>query len=88
MTTTMMMDAFKAFRIGLGGGVDDDIVAQTLRTASPEEPFCSVFAVLSRCRTILYSHQTYFWTLGTRPWDFEGLSAKTRTWLGGSLLRG
>ena len=30
-------------------------------------------------------HQTYFWTLRTRPWDFGGLSAKTRNWLGGSF---
>ena len=30
----------------------------------------------------LYSLETYFWTLRTRPWDFEKLSAKTRNWLG------
>ena len=30
-----------------GGGDDDDIVTQTPRTISPEEPFYSVFTVLS-----------------------------------------
>ena len=39
---------------GLGGGDDDDIVTQTPRTISPEEPYYSVFTVLSWCRTILY----------------------------------
>ena len=30
-----------------GGGDDDDSVAQTHQTVSPQEPFYSVFAVLS-----------------------------------------
>ena len=40
-------------------GDDDDIVMQTPRTTSPEEPFYSVFTVLSGCRTISCSHQLY-----------------------------
>ena len=32
---------------GWGGGDDDDSVAQTHQTASPQEPFYSVFTVLS-----------------------------------------
>ena len=32
---------------GRGGDDDDDIVSQTPRTVSPEEPFYSVFTVLS-----------------------------------------
>ena len=35
----------------------------------------------------IYIHQTYFWTLQTRPWDFGGLSAKIRTG-GGNLVSG
>ena len=51
------------FRIGLGGGVglgglaggdDDDIVTQTPRTISPEEPFYSVFTILSCCRHLIH----------------------------------
>ena len=32
---------------GVGGGDDDDSVAQTHQTVSPQEPFYSVFTVLS-----------------------------------------
>ena len=32
---------------GVGGGDDDDSVTQTHQTVSPQEPFCSVFTVLS-----------------------------------------
>ena len=32
---------------GGGGGDDDDSVTQTHQTVSPQEPFCSVFTVLS-----------------------------------------
>ena len=32
---------------GWGGGDDDDSVAQTHQTVSPQEPFYSVFTVLS-----------------------------------------
>ena len=32
---------------GWGGGDDDDICTQTPRTISPQEPFYSVFTVLS-----------------------------------------
>ena len=32
---------------GVGGGYDDDIGTQTPRTISPQEPFYSVFTVLS-----------------------------------------
>ena len=42
------------FRDGGGRGDDDDIGTQTPRTISPQEPFYSVFTVLSRWRTILY----------------------------------
>ena len=35
-----------------------------------------------------YSHQTYFWSLRTRPWDFGEQTAKTRAWAGGRLFRG
>ena len=63
---TMMMGAFRHIsdRVGgwvegvggLGGlgGDEDDIVTQTPRTISPEEPSYSVFTVFSWCRTILY----------------------------------
>ena len=33
--------------VGRGGGDDDDSVAQTHQTVSPQEPFYSVFTVLS-----------------------------------------
>ena len=56
------------------------------------EPFYSVFTtVLSRCRTILNSHQTYFWTLRTRPWEFGGLhraSCENSNLGGGKLVSG
>ena len=50
---------------GVGGrvGDDDDIVSQIPRTISPEEPFYLVRTVLSSCRAVLHSHQTYFLTL-------------------------
>ena len=44
-------------------GDDDDIVSQIPRTISPEEPFYLVRTVLSSCRAVLHSHQTYFLTL-------------------------
>ena len=44
---------------GWGGGDDNDSVTQTHQTVSPQEPFYSVFTVLSSCRTISYSHQLY-----------------------------
>ena len=33
--------------VGVGGGDDDDIGTRTPRTISPQEPFYSVFTVLS-----------------------------------------
>ena len=75
------------FRIGLGrgvggGGDNDHIVTQTPRTISGKAVLRCI------CNTfVMSSHQTYFWTLRTRPWHFGGLSAKTRTWVGGSLFR-
>ena len=48
---TPASDSRLAFFWGGGRGVcgknDDDIVTPTPRTTSPEEPFCSVFTVLS-----------------------------------------
>ena len=48
---------------GWGGGAMMTTLLRRHPGQSPEEPFYCVFAVLSRCRTILYSHQAYFWTL-------------------------
>ena len=39
--------------MGWGGGDVDDNVAQTHPTVPPQEPFYSVFTVLSSCRTFL-----------------------------------
>ena len=39
---------------GVGRGDDDDIGNTDTQTISPQEPFYSVFTVLSRWRTLLY----------------------------------
>ena len=61
-------------------GDDDDIVMQTPRTTSPEEPFYLVLQYFPDVGPIV------LWTLRTRHWALRGLSAKTRNWKGGSLF--
>ena len=49
----------------MGGDVDDN-VTQTRPTVPPQEPFYSVFAVLSSCWTFLHNLNPYFWCLRFR----------------------
>ena len=96
---TMMMGAFRHIsdRVGGGGwGVWGGWGAMmtTLLRRHPEQylqknrfaRYLQYFRVVGPSYT--YNHQTYFWTLRPRPWDFGEFSAKTRTWAGGRWFRG
>ena len=83
--------SFRFWTYILGGGVgergdDDDIVMQTPRTTSPEEPFYSVFPVLSRCRTISHSHQSYSGLCELDIGLCEGFRRKISKLVGGRLV--
>ena len=47
------------------GDVDDN-VTQTHPTVPPQEPFYSVFTVVSSCRTFLHNLNPYFWSMRIR----------------------
>ena len=68
--------------MGGWGGYDDDSDTQTQPTKSPQEPFYSVFTVLSRCPTFLYSCHPYFWTVRLKLCCLERKAEKTRNSLG------
>ena len=54
------------FILGKGGGGDD---ANTTSNIFKRAALLGIYRTLMS-GAILYSHQTYFWTLQTRPWDF------------------
>ena len=93
---TMMMGAFRHIsdRVGGGGvgglgGDDDDIVTQTPRTISPEEPFCSVFTVLSCCRTILHIQSpNLLLDFATSTLGFRRVFCENSNLGGGTLVSG
>ena len=87
----MMMDEFRhIWDPGWGGGWggdDDDIVTQTPRTISRRAVVLVIYSTFVMSDHLIQSPDILL-DFATRPWDFGGLSARTRTWMGGSLFRG
>ena len=74
--------------LGRGGGDDDDIVTQTPRTLSPEEPFHSVFTDFRDVGPLYIVTKP---TLGRCELDLgilEGFRQKLEIGWGGKLFRG
>ena len=71
---------------GWGGDVDDN-VTQTHPTVPPQEPFYSVFTVLSSCRIFLHNLNPYFWSMRIKLRCFE-LFAENSKLVGGKLFSG
>ena len=72
---------------GVGGGDDDDSVAQTHQTVSPQEPFHSVFTVLyfrDVGPSLIVTNCTLDFANSTL--GFARAFGETRNWLGGSLF--
>ena len=61
---------------GGGRGDVDDNVTQTHPTVPPQEPFYSVFTVLSSCPTFLHNLNPYFWSMRIKLRCFELFAEK------------
>ena len=61
---------------GWGGGDVDDNVTQTHPAVPPQEPFYSVFTVLSACPTFLHNLNPYFWSMRIKLRCFELFAEK------------
>ena len=71
---------------GWGGNVDDN-VTQTHPTVPPQEPFYSVFTVLSSCPTFLHNLNPYFWSMRIKL-RCSYCSQKNSKLVGGKLFSG
>ena len=77
----MILDLILGGGGGWGGDVDDN-VTQTHPTVPPQEPFYSVFTVLSSCPTFLHNLNPYFWSMRIKLRCFELFAEKLEIGLG------